>query len=95
MSFFVSKKSVESVLLTTITFLIIFKPSVAFLTFDRRGIFFPPLIPSLAVITIDDSQSLILSLNYSGAKPPNTTECIAPILEQANIAKAASGIMGR
>ena len=43
---------------------------MAFLTFERRGIFLPPLIPSLAVMTTDDSQSLILSLNDSGANPP-------------------------
>jgi len=29
-----------------------------------------------------------------GAKPPNTTECTAPIREQANIAMAASGTIG-
>jgi hypothetical protein len=30
-----------------------------------------------------------------GAKPPNTTECTAPMRAQASIATAASGIIGR
>ncbi len=31
----------------------------------------------------------------SGEKPPNTTECIAPMRAHASIAIAASGIIGR
>ena len=31
----------------------------------------------------------------SGAKPPKITEWMAPILAQASMAKAASGIIGR
>ena len=32
--------------------------------------------------------------NSFEAKPPNTTECTAPILAQANMAITASGIIG-
>jgi hypothetical protein len=35
------------------------------------------------------------SLSDSALKPPNTTECAAPILAQASIAITASGIIGR
>jgi hypothetical protein len=38
---------------------------------------------------------LIRSRKDSEEKPPKTTECTAPILVQASIAIAASGIMGR
>ena len=31
----------------------------------------------------------------SGEKPPNTTECTAPMRAQASMATAASGIIGR
>ena len=31
----------------------------------------------------------------SGEKPPNTTECTAPIRAQASIEAAAAGIIGR
>ena len=63
-------------------------------TLVLRGINFPPLIASSAVIKKEEEQSNIRSANASGEKPPNTTEWIAPILAQANIAYAASGIMG-
>ena len=59
-----------------------------------NGTFFPPRIPSSAVITIEQSASRILSFRDSGEKPPKTTECIAPILAQASIANAVSGIIG-
>ena len=63
-------------------------------TLAFNGTFFPPRTPSSAVITIEQSASRILSLRDSGEKPPNTTECIAPILAQASIANAVSGIIG-
>ena len=59
-----------------------------------RGIFLPPLIPSSAVIIIDELQSSMRPANASGENPPKTTEWIAPILVQANIAIVASGIIG-
>ena len=40
------------------------------------------------------SQSSIRIANSCGAKPPKTTECVTPIRAQANIAKAACGIIG-
>ena len=47
-------------------------------------------------IEVDDAvritfglQSSILIANSCGAKPPKTTECVTPILAQANMAKAA------
>ena len=63
-------------------------------TFFLRGIFLPPLIPISAVITSSQFASKILSFKDSDENPPNTTEWIDPILVQASIAKAASGIMG-
>ena len=46
------------------------------------------------VFTTEHSESFIRSFNASGEKPPNTTECTAPIRAVANIATAASGIIG-
>ena len=82
------------VLLTTIVFLTSGHWFNALSTFDLRGTTFPPRIPSSAVITISQSASRILSFKDSGENPPKTTEWIAPILVQASIAKAASGIIG-
>ena len=39
--------------------------------------------------------SSIRALSSAGAKPPNTTECTAPIRAQASMAIAASGTIGR
>ena len=68
--------------------------SRALFTFSLRGTDFPPLGPSSAVTTKEAPQSVILLASASGEKPPKTTECTAPILAQANIAYAASGIIG-
>ena len=54
---------------------------------------FPPLTPSSAVITKSDLQSLILPEILSGENPPNIIEWIAPILAQASIVYANSGII--
>ena len=51
-------------------------------------------MPDDAVKTTLGLQSSIRIANSLGANPPKTTECVTPILAQANIAKAASGIMG-
>ena len=51
--------------------------------------------PPSAVTSTLAPASLMRSASESGLKPPNTTECGAPILAQASMAKAASGIMGR
>jgi hypothetical protein len=40
------------------------------------------------------SQSMIRSFTASGEKPPNTTECGAPMRAQASIAAGASGTIG-
>ena len=63
-------------------------------TLSFKGTFLPPRTPSSAVITILQSASKILSFKDSGENPPKTTEWIAPILAHANIANAASGIIG-
>ncbi len=39
-------------------------------------------------------QSLIRTASSFEAKPPNTTECTAPIRAQASIASSASGTIG-
>ena len=54
--------------------------------FCFKGIVLPPLIPSSAVIIKFELQSSILPARASGENPPKTTEWIAPILVQANIA---------
>ena len=46
----------------------------------------PPRRPSSAVITTAESQSLMRPASESGEKPPNTTECTAPIRAQASMA---------
>mgnify|MGYP003313104866 CR=1 FL=1 len=61
---------------------------------DFNGNINHTLRPSSAVMTILQSASKILSFRDSGEKPPNTTECTAPILVQASIAKDASIIIG-
>ncbi len=48
--------------------------SSAALMFFFKGITFPPLIPSSAVITNFESQSWMRPAIDSGAKPPNITE---------------------
>ena len=40
------------------------------------------------------ARSSILLASSFEAKPPKTTECMAPILAQASIATTASGIIG-
>ena len=51
--------------------------------------------PPSAVMTTFAPASFIRSRSASAEKPPNTTECTAPIRAQASIATAASGIIGR
>ena len=84
----------DPVLVTTRTVWTFGQPCIASSTFCFSGTFFPPLRPSSAVIIVRQSESKTLSFKDSGEKPPNTTECIAPILAQANIAYVASGIIG-
>ena len=45
-------------------------------------------------MTILQSESLILVANATAEKPAKTTEWIAPILAQASVAIANSGIIG-
>ena len=58
-----------------------------------KGIIFPPLIPSSAVIIYSDSQSFTLPVIDSAENPPKIIECTAPILAQASIVIANSGII--
>jgi len=46
-------------------------------------------------MTIFAWQSKIRSATDCALKPPNTTECTAPIRAQASMAIAASGTIGR
>ena len=58
----------------------------AFSTFCFSGMYLPPRTPSSAVITVRQSASRMRSRSESGEKPPNTTECTAPIRVQASMA---------
>ena len=64
-------------------------------TLALSGIVRPPRRPSSAVITRRESQSRMRPAMDSGEKPPNTTECTAPMRAQASTATAISGIIGR
>ena len=79
--------------MTTIHFLTLGQLESASSVVAFRGIIFPPLTPSSAVIIYSDSQSLTLPEIDSAEKPPNIIECTAPILAQANIKIASSGII--
>jgi hypothetical protein len=50
--------------------------------------------PQLAVTITFGFESDILPASYVAEKPPNTMECIAPILAQAQAANNAYGIIG-
>ncbi|MNN03138.1 hypothetical protein D3C81_1158170 [compost metagenome] len=67
----------------------------AWSTLALRAMCLPPRRLSSAVITRRQSASRMRSRRASGAKPPNTTECTAPMRAQASMAQAASGIIGR
>ena len=79
---------------TTNTFSTLCSPLRASSTagFNAKGA--PFLNPPSAVITNFASASWIRDKSASAENPPKTTECGAPIRAQANIAIAASGIMG-
>ncbi len=52
-------------------------------------------IPQEADTTTLGAASSMRAASSGAAKPPNTTECTAPIRAQASIAMTASGIIGR
>ena len=64
-------------------------------TLALSAIFLPPRRPSSAVMISFEVLSWTRSAIDCGAKPPNTTEWIAPMRAQASIATTASGIIGR
>ncbi|MDT4832946.1 hypothetical protein FQZ97_665220 [compost metagenome] len=73
------------------------------LCFDRRmassssGLYamtLPPRDPASALTTTLGSASSMRVASEPLAKPPNTTQWMAPMRAQASIAKAASGIIG-
>ena len=80
---------------TTSTFSTVGQLSSALSTLAFSGTILPPRRPSLAVITTLDPQSSMRPARLSGEKPPNTTECTAPMRAQASMATAAAGIIGR
>jgi hypothetical protein len=51
--------------------------------------------PPSEVMTTFARRRSFRSRSASAEKPPNTTECTAPIRAQASIEIAASGIIGR
>ena len=63
-------------------------------TLALSGTFLEPRRPSSAVITSLLPQSETRSAMELAAKPPNTTEWIAPMRAQASIATTVSGIIG-
>ena len=60
-----------------------------------KGIVLPPLTPSSAVIINSHLQSFTLPEIDSAEKPPKIIEWTAPILAQANMSIANSGIIVR
>ena len=54
-----------------------------------------PSMPHDADTITIGSASSIRAASSGAAKPPNTTECTAPIRAQASMAITASGIIGR
>ncbi|SLI19052.1 Uncharacterised protein [Mycobacteroides abscessus subsp. abscessus] len=51
--------------------------------------------PPAAVTISTGSASSMRAASSGAAKPPNTTECTAPMRAQASMAITASGIIGR
>ena len=77
--------------------------TAAGLCFDRRmpssssglyGTTLPPREPASALTITLGSASSMREASDTEAKPPNTTEWMAPMRAQASMAKAASAIMG-
>ena len=58
------------------------------------GTTLPPRDPASALTTATGSASSMREASEPEAKPPNTTECSAPMRTQASMANAASAIMG-
>ena len=58
------------------------------------GIALPPRMPASAVTMTFGCASSMRVARLAAAKPPNTTEWIAPMRTQASIANTASGIIG-
>ena len=54
--------------------------------FAFSGTLRPPRSPSSEVTTMVESQSTMRPASASGEKPPNTTECTAPMRAQASMA---------
>ena len=85
---------VVALFLVTITFLIVLVSFNASSTIDLRSITLPRRKLPSAVKSTLALASLIRSASALALKPAYTTECIAPILAQANMAIALSGIFG-
>ena len=60
-----------------------------------KSIVLAPLKEPSLVITILQSESFILVDKAVEENPAKTTECMAPILAQANTETASSGIIGK
>ena len=58
------------------------------------GTTLPPRLPASALTMTVGSASSMRLARLTLAKPPNTTECSAPMRAQASIANTASGIIG-
>ena len=85
----------ELIRLTTSTVSTISASNKASSTIPFKSIVLFPLYEPSEVITILDSQSLILVESALAEKPAKTTECIAPILAHARTVIANSGIIGK
>ncbi len=64
-------------------------------TAGLRALGAPRRYPPSAVMTVVAWASTIREFSASAEKPPNTTECGAPMRAHASIAMTASGIIGR
>ena len=63
-------------------------------TMGLYGITLPPRMPASAAISSLGRASSMRSARLCAAKPPNTTECTAPMRAQASIANTASAMFG-
>jgi len=63
-------------------------------TSDLYSTVFPMRLPPSAVSMSTGFASSMRAARLAAAKPPNTTEWIAPRRAQASMANAASGIIG-
>ncbi len=95
MSLSVHSMSSCPVRLTTSTFCTEGDAATASSTAGLSAMGLPRRWPPSQVMTSTASASSMRLRSASAEKPPNTTECTAPMRAHASMATAASGIIGR